>query len=211
MKMKVLSSIILIVLVVDIVLPFVVSIPYKGYNHTTTVMSVLGARTSPLRVLYNVWTIISGCVFILFGYILFRHYGERYKGLCIAIVVLFILYGIGCEIISGIFPVNENANDKTVSSIIHGIGSVIGFMALLVVPLLLGIVQLRTKENIDGIVSIASFILSFIAFTLFVMSDKPTFENTALALTGLWQRFAMYMMYIPLIIFTLKLLINESV
>lgn len=210
-SMKTLCIIVLIVLVVDIVLPFLVAIPYKGYNHTTMVMSVLGAKTSPLRVLYNVWTIISGCIFILFGYILFRHYGEQYKGLCIAIWVLFILYGLGCEIISGIFPVNENANDKTVSSIIHGIGSVIGFMALLVVPLLLGIVQLRTKENIVGIVSIVSFILSFVAFTLFVISDKPTFENTALALTGLWQRVAMYMMYLPLIIIVLKFSIKESV
>ena len=211
MKMKVLSSIILIVLVVDIVLPFLVAIPYKGYNHLTMVMSVLGARTSPLRVLYNVWTIISGCVFILFGYVLFHYYGEQYKGLCIAIGVLFILYGLGCEIISGIFPVNENANEKTVSSIIHGVGSVIGFMALLVVPLLLGIIQLRTKENIVGIVSIVSFILSFVAFTLFVMGDKPTFENTVISLTGLWQRISMYMMYLPLIVFTINLFIKESV
>lgn len=211
MKMKTLSTIILIVLVLDIIIPFLLAIPYKGYKHTTTVMSVLGAKESPLHLIYNVWTIISGCIFILFGYVVYQRYGDSHKGLCIAIWVLFILYGLGCEIISGIFPVNENANDRTVSSIIHGIGSVIGFMALLVVPLLLGIVQLRTKENIVGIVSIASFILSFIAFTLFVMSDKPTFENTVLALTGLWQRFAMYMMYIPLIIFTLKLLINESV
>lgn len=210
-KMQVLSIIILIVLVADIILPFLLAIPYKGYNHATTVMSVLGAKTSPIRILYNIWTIISGCIFILFGYVLFYYYGEQYKGLSIAIGVLFILYGLGCEIISGIFPVNENANEKTVSMIIHGIGSVIGFMALLVVPLLLGIIQLRTKANIVGIISIVSFILSFIAFTLFVMSDKPTFKNTALALTGLWQRLAMYMMYLPLIILVLKFIIRESV
>lgn len=209
-KMKVLSSIILIVLVVDIALPFLVAIPYKGYNHTTMVMSVLGAKSSPMRVLYNVWTIISGCVFILFGYVLFQHYGEKYKILCIAIWVLFALYGLGCEILSGIFPVNENANEKTVSSIIHGIGSVIGFMALLFSPLLLGIIQLKSKETTLGIVSVILFILSFASFALFVISDKPAFQNTALALTGLWQRISMYMMYIPLIIFILKVLIKKS-
>lgn len=203
--------IILIILVADIILPFLLALPYKGYNHKTMVMSVLGAKTSPLRLLYNIWTIISGCGFILFGYVLYRHYGEMYSGLCIAIGVLFAFYGLGCEIISGIFPVNESASEKTASSIIHGIGSVIGFFALLFSPLLLGILQIKSEENIIGIVSIISFVLSFTSFVLFVISDKPKFENTVFSLTGLWQRVSMYMMYIPLIVFVIRLLINRSI
>lgn len=210
-KMNALSIIILIVLAADIFLPFLLAIPYNGYSHTKTVMSVLGARESPLRLVYNAWTIISGCIFILFGYILFNHYGEEYKGLCVALWVLFILYGLGCEIISGIFPVNENADDKTVSSIIHGVGSVIGFTALLFCPLLLGIIQIKSKETIVGIVSIICFILSFAAYVLFVMGDKSEFQNTAISLSGLWQRVSMYFMYIPLCVFILKRLIEKSV
>lgn len=208
-KMRIFHIIVPIVLVADIILPFLLAIPYKGYNHATTVMSVLGAKTSPLHLLYNAWTILSGCVFIVFGYVVYRRYDDR-KALRIVIWVLFALYGFGCEIISGIFPVNENANDKTVSSTIHGIGSVIGFTALLFAPLLLGILQLKSKETKNGIVSVIFFILSLASFALFVIGDKPAFENTAIALAGLWQRVAMYMMYLPLMLLVLKFLIKES-
>lgn len=209
MKMKTLSIIVLIVLVLDIVLPFLLAIPYKGYSHKATVMSVIGAKESPLHFLYNAWTIISGCVFILFGYVVYKYYRNAHKGLCIAIWVLLSLYGLGCEIISGLFPVTENVNEKTLSSVIHGIGSVIGFMTLLVVPLLLGVVQLKSKENAVGIISVIAFILSILFFTFFVMSDKPTFRNSFLSFTGLWQRISMYMMYLPLIVLVINIFINE--
>lgn len=209
--MKILSIIILIVLVADIVLPFLLAIPYKGYNHKTTVMSALGAKQSPLRFLYNGWTVISGIVFLLFGIVLFRYYGGSYKGLSIATGVLLALYGLGCEIISGFFPVNESADEKTLSSVVHGIGSVIGFTALLFSPLLLGILQLKCEEIIIGTVSIVFFVLSFASFAAFVAGDKPKFENTVISLSGLWQRISMYTMYAPLIIFILKFLIEESV
>lgn len=208
--MKALCIIILIVLAIDIVLPFLVAIPYKGYSHKTTVMSVLGAKESPLRFLYNVWTIISGCAFVLLGYVIYKYYGYEHKGLCIAIWVLLALYGLGCEIISGFFPVNENANEKTPSSVIHGIGSVVGFTALLAVPLLLGIIHLKSNENTVGIIGIVGFALSFIFFAVFVMSDKPTFKNTVLSLTGVWQRASMYAMYLPTIVFIINLFIAHS-
>lgn len=204
--MNFLYILILIVLILDIILPFLLAIPYKGYNHKTTVMSVLGVKESPLHIFYNLWTIISGCVFVLFGYVVYEKYAHQ--GLSIAIWILLSLYGIGCEIISGFFPVNENANEKTFSSIIHGIGSVIGFMALLVVPLLLGIVEFRAKENIIGLLSIISFLLSFVFFVFFVMGDKPSWKNTVLALTGVWQRTSMYLMYLPLIVFIILKYIN---
>lgn len=83
--MKIFAAIILIVLVVDIIIPFLLALPYGGYSHKTMVMSVLGSKASPLRHLYNAWTIISGCIFILFGYIIYKFYGNSHTGLCIAI------------------------------------------------------------------------------------------------------------------------------
>lgn len=208
--MKIFAAIILIALIVDIIIPFLLALPYSSYNHKTMVMSVLGSKASPLRHLYNAWTIISGCIFILFGYVIYKFYGNSHKGLCIAIWVLLALYGLGCEIISGFFPVNENTNEQNFSSIIHGIGSVIGFMALLFVPLLLGITQIKIKDNLFGIISVISFVFCIIFFAFFIMGDKPTFQNTALSFTGLWQRVSMYMMYLPLITFIINLLSKES-
>lgn len=208
--MKTLRIIILIVLAGDIILPFLLAIPYKGYSHNAIVMSVLGTKESPLHFLYNAWTILSGCVFIFFGYVIYQNNCADNKGLAIAIWILLSLYGFGCEIISGLFPLNETANGQTLSSIIHGIGSVIGFMALLVVPLLLGITQLKSKENIVGTVSIIASVLSFLFFAFFVMSDKPSYQNTILSLTGLWQRISMYSMYLPLIVYIINLIFSAN-
>lgn len=94
---------------------------------------------------------------------------------------------------------NETKNLVTISSKIHGYGSALGFMALLFVPLFISLSS--KKFSIDYLfkVSLISFILAFIAFTLFVMSDKPRFANTIVAYEGIWQRLSLLFMYLPLI------------
>ena len=49
-----------------------------------------------------------------------------------------------------------------------------------------------------GIVSVASFVLALVFFSLFVMSDKPGFRNTFIDNEGLWQRLNLLFMYLPL-------------
>lgn len=191
---------VLIIMVVDLLIPFFIAIPYKGYSHTQTVMSVLGCKASPLGWLYNVWMVVSGCTITFFGYFIFQYYRENQYGLAIALLVFFVLYGIGDEVISGFFPVNEKKEDVTLSSKIHGIGSVIGFMAFQFAPLILGILQLKNNETSLGICSILFFILSFIAFIFFIIGEKPKFQNTLFALTGLWQRLICALIYTPFII-----------
>lgn len=44
---------VLIVMLIDLLIPFLIAIPYKNYNYTQTVMSVLGCKQSPLGTLYN--------------------------------------------------------------------------------------------------------------------------------------------------------------
>ena len=88
----------------------------------------------------------------------------------------------------------------TVASKIHGAGSVIGFMLLLFVPLLFGILFFNNQNPTMGVMSIISFVLELIFFTLFVMSDKPEFKNTIIDNEGLWQRLNLAFMYLPLVI-----------
>ena len=88
----------------------------------------------------------------------------------------------------------------TVASKIHGAGSVIGFMLLLFVPLLFGILFFNNQNPTMGVMSIISFVLELIFFTLFVMSDKPEFKNTIIDNGGLWQRLNLAFMYLPLVI-----------
>ena len=44
------------------------------------------------------------------------------------------------------------------------------------------------------------FIQAMVFFTLFVMSDKEEFKNTAIAYEGLWQRLNLAFMYLPVVI-----------
>ena len=78
------------------------------------------------------------------------------------------------------------------------IGAAIGFMALLLFPLLNGIVAFKQNGMVEGIISISSFVLSLIFFACFVMGDKPNYKNTVLAFEGLWQRLSLLFMYLPL-------------
>ena len=95
---------------------------------------------------------------------------------------------------------NESKDVVTTASKIHGVGSVIGFMLFLFVPLLVAILSFKNKETFIGGISIACFIVSLVFFTLFVMSDKEEFSNTVIANEGLWQRLNLLFMYMPLFI-----------
>lgn len=196
-------TLIFIVLLMDLLFPFIIAIPYKGYSHSKTVLSILGCKKSPLGWLYNLWMIISGFAMIYFGYVLFSYYNSFEYSLALALLLLFFLYGIGDEIISGLFTLNENKESLTLSSTIHSIGSTLGFAALQFAPLILVLLQFESKETFFGNSSIIFFMLSLISFAFFVIGKKTRFQNTFLSLEGLWQRLALLFMYCPFIIWIL--------
>ena len=85
------------------------------------------------------------------------------------VLAVFMLLSIG------FFSINESKYIVTTASKIHGIGAAIGFMALLLFPLLNGIVSFKQNDTAEGIISISSFVLSLIFFACFVMGDKEQF------------------------------------
>lgn len=191
------------VMVLDMVVPYLVAIPYRGYSHMDMAMSVLGCSRSPLRRVYSLWTIVSGAVFVWAGYRVLLAYRAAYPALSVALFLCLALYGIGCEILSGLFPVNESKADISTATRIHGIGSVAGFMLLLFAPLLLGIMQIGTGGAGQGAVSIVLFALALAAMALFVMSDKPELRAKPYAHEGLWQRVTLALLYLPFLLWLL--------
>lgn len=195
---------VLIVMIVDLIIPFFIAIPYKNYSHTKMLMSVLGCRTSPLGWLYSFWMVVSGCVMVLFGYNLFNYYKEIQFSLGVMLFVLFVIYGVCDEVVSGFFPLNEKKEDVTLSSQIHIIGSTIGAFALQLAPLVLGILQFITKQTVLGIYSIVSFSLSLIAGVFYLLGENPKYKNTIFALGGLWQRVMHTLHYAPFLIWIIE-------
>jgi len=193
--MKTLTFIWLITLFMDNILPLVLARFYPNYSHKEMALSVLGSRQNPVKWIYNVWCILSGIVFCIAPYALYQ---ESSGGLAIAIWILLAIYGIGCEIISGICPLNENRHEEDNITKIHGEASAIGFMTLLVVPLILTIMQFKSSEAVIGAISLVSFIAAFVFFCFFIMGEKEKFANTALRYGGLWQRLVLVSCYVPL-------------
>ncbi len=185
----------IIILLGDCLLPLILAHFYPQYKHKEMALSVLGSRQSPVRWIYNLWCIISGIVFCIAP---FSFHQMNRGGLTTAIGVLLAIYGIGCEIISGIFPLNESRQDEDIITKIHGGTSAIGFIALLVVPLLLAIMQFQASNIIVGVISLVSFIAAFVFFCFFIMGEKAKFANTVLKYGGLWQRLVLLNCYIPL-------------
>ena len=172
--MKTLIIIWCITLFADNLLPLVLARFYPNYSHKEKALSVLGSRQSPVRWIYNVWCILSGVVFCIAPYALYQ---ENDGGLVISIWILLAIYGIGCEIISGFCPLNENRHEEDVITKIHGGASAIGFMTLLVVPLLLAIVQFQALEIVIGVSSLVCFFAAFVFFCFFIMGEKEMFAK----------------------------------
>ena len=195
--MKILSYIWVITLIIDNVLPFVLAHFYPNYKHKEMALSVLGSRQSPVKLIYNVWCIVSGIVFCIAPYALYQ---VNSGGLAVAIWILLAMYGIGCEIVSGFCPLNENRQEEDTITKIHGGASAIGLMTLLVVPLLLAIMQFQALEIVIGASSLVCFFAAFVFFCFFIMGEKERFANTVLRYGGLWQRLVLVCCYIPLFI-----------
>lgn len=135
---------------------------------------------------------------IVSSFAIYDKYSAISKLMSIAVIVLITLFAVGAGILAGLFSVNETREIETFASKIHGIGASLGFMALIFVPLLLTILSFKNNEKATGIVSLISFVLAFALFILFIMSDKPEFQNTVIAREGLWQRLSLLFMYFPL-------------
>ena len=195
--MKTLIIIWCITLIVDNLLPLMLARFYPNYSHKEMALSVLGSRQSPVKWVYNVWCILSGVVFCIAPYALYQ---ENDSGLTIAIWILLAIYGIGCEIISGVCPLNESRQDEDIITKIHGGASAIGFMTLLVVPLLFVILQFQTANIVLGATSLVCFVAAFVFFCFFIMGEKEKFANTVLRYGGLWQRLVLVSCYVPLVV-----------
>lgn len=193
-----LSSILPFLLAADLIIPFLLAPSYKGYNHLTQVMSVLGNAKSPLHLVYNIWLIIFG-IFILFSaFHLYPTVAKVSKAISILLFSVIAIYAIGGCVLSGFFSVGETKSLETLSAKIHGYGSVIGFLLLTLAPLFVGLYFFKTSNGRLGSFSLVCFVLAIVFFALFVMADKSHYHGTIIAFEGLWQRLSLLSMYLPI-------------
>ncbi|MFX0063907.1 MAG: DUF998 domain-containing protein [Candidatus Hermodarchaeota archaeon] len=115
-----------------------------GYNHLTTMMSVLGGVEGIRGVIFNIGVALMGILIILFAIVLQKNINEG-KGSKIA-TILFILGGLGL-IGAAIFHCNQdctNVIERDITGILHMISAFISGMSLAIAPLF---VYFRLKKD----------------------------------------------------------------
>lgn len=148
----------------DLLLPFALAPFYKGYSHRRQVMSVLGNPKAPLHTLYSAWLVLLGVVLLASSVPMYALVHQTSRGLAAAPAGVLDVYAVGACVLSGLFPVEESKSLASTSAKIHGIGSSIGFMALLFAPLFVGMYGLRRAEVGLNALAFACFVLAFLFF-----------------------------------------------
>ena len=188
----------LIAMAGDLLMSLLLPLFYREYNSLKMSISALGNPSSPVRIPFSIWMLVEGVLFLLSLPAIYRFF-HPISGWITGVLIVFIaIFAVGACIFTCFFSVNESRDVVTVASKIHGAGSVTGFMLFLFVPLLMAVLYFKDRNMTMGVISITSFVLAVVCFTLFVMSDKPDFRNTLVDHEGLWQRLTLLFMYLPL-------------
>ena len=177
----------------DFIVPAIISKRYPNYSQLHDTISTLGTNKSPVKKQTSIWLIALGFLLICFGIgqnlkfadLTWKHWLYTWG---------IISFGIGAGIIAGIFPEDPRGFEESNSGKVHGISAGLGFIFLLLNPLLaLGIDEFNGLEWFN----ISFFAIGVITFILFLISEK--YEKGVLALSGLWQRLNLLALYSPIL------------
>jgi len=195
-----------ITIFVDFIFPFVLSLFYHGYNNMNHVISLLGNPKSPVANIFKIWMISMGILFCISAINFYIVYYPISHLLSSIGTVMLLTFGISTCVIGGIFSLDEEKKLNTVSSLIHGIGAGIGFLALSFVPLILSLISFKSNNTTTGVISIVCFVLSILFVILFILSEKYFFKKPIVCFNGLWQRLLLISSYIPLLLIAINFL-----
>ncbi|MBR6045933.1 MAG: DUF998 domain-containing protein [Ruminococcus sp.] len=194
----------------DLIVSLLLPLFYKGYSCLKMSISALGNPSSPVRIPFNIWMLIEGLLFLTALPALYHYYHPVSGGVTVTLMIFTAVFAVGACIFTCFFSVNETKDVVTAASKIHGAGSVIGFMLFLFAPLLTAILSFKGGETALGVLGAVCFAAALVFFALFVMSDKESFAGTVISCEGLWQRFCLFFMYLPLIAAAVKLTADNN-
>jgi len=184
----------IIVFVGDFLVTFILGFFYPNYSHLKIVMSELGTGESPVAIWINLWWIVFGTFFVIFGIGILKAFGEHKKASFWG-MILMILFGVGGWICGGLFPMDPGGAETTLAGKLHGICGGVGYLALLIVPLVLLPIFSKEKEPRQYWVSISVFVAGITTFILFLASEDATAVGSLLSYPGLWQRLFLLVNY----------------
>ena len=84
----------LIAMAGDLIVSFVLSLFYSGYNNLKMSISALGNPASPVRIPFNIWMLIEGVLFLLAIPSIHKLYHEISGGITVTMIVFIIAFAV---------------------------------------------------------------------------------------------------------------------
>ena len=130
----------------DFLTPYILGFFYPQLNQMTTVISVFGDVGSPVRKAFLIWSVISGCFFVLALPAVYQTFVAASRPLALILAAAIGFYGVCDCIFTGLFSVDTNESSWNLSTWVHNIGSGIGYAGFLLFPLIVFLIY-RTMGN----------------------------------------------------------------
>lgn len=192
--------ILIIVVISELLLPFVLGHFSPGFSQTTMLISNFGRAGMPTRWPFKIWEIINGSLFILATPAFYNRFIRTSRPLALGTAISVVLFGIGDCIMTGLVDEANNSQQVTLTGLIHNYASGLGFAALLLGTLLLILLyHLEHRPKLMLCIFIIFLIASLFMF-LFGMPKLPVIGAFQMSQRGLWQRLNLLFLYLPFVI-----------
>lgn len=181
-----------IILFFDLVFPSLLSRKYPNYSHLHNTISTLSTQDSPVRIFAAAALIIVGVTFLVYCYLLRGYFEVRLWPHNLYLAGL-IIFGIS-SVIAGIFPEDPIGAVETVNGKLHGIGSGIGFVFLM-----LSLLWAVFIPELSGYTLYHLLFLGIAVFSFGLFLNSTHYNYGWLSYTGLHQRINLITLYLGLI------------
>lgn len=196
------------VLIGDFLVPFLLAFGYKGYSRTRMVLSVLSSTASPVKRFCRFWIILQGVLIAISAVNLFLFYRGVSYAAAVWLMAVMLAFTVMASFVSAACPLAERADKFTPGAVIHILATALGFLALSFAPLLMAVLMFRQYDLPLGGVGTVCFAGALGFQALFLISIGPAHRRGILGLSGLWQRAALFCMYLPLVAAAVKNLLQ---
>ncbi|ALS00518.1 hypothetical protein ATZ33_03765 [Enterococcus silesiacus] len=189
--------IMILVILSELIVPFVLIAFYPHYNPITMLISDFGEDGSPTKMVFKMWQLVDGSLFLLAVPSFYERFKRTSKSLAIWLSVMISTFAIGDCLVTGIFDRSPSVTTIDIEAMIHDYASGAGFVALLIAIFLL-IKLYILEENqlaIRGLFIV--FILSACFMFLFAEPKIPIVRELQIPYRGLWQRANLLFLYLP--------------
>ncbi len=188
----------------DFLVTIILGSHYPGYSQLFNTMSSLGASTSPVSYLTNLWWLILGLLMITFAIGFWQAFpkGTKYVSL---VTWLIILYGLGEGFGSGLFK-SDQTGVFINPSFIHDFLGGVGILAIIILPMIVPkIIPCFSGLDFKRF-SLFVLLSGIMMWTLFFFRYVNHGDNFIAVYKGLWQRLFVLDYYLYLSVIAIMIL-----